>query len=177
MRFCKDRTTTVHESGTIQLSNHITMLNVLSIPSFNVNLLYVSQFTLEAKCSFTFLTDFFSIQDQCGKLISMGRRLSGLYIILVVDNKDHNSYFTIKTITTHQISQLQHLRLRHPCPSQFPLFHSIDNNIPSENENFCTHCSLSKKKHFHFPLFLTSKPKPFDLLHLDLWGKYHIPAY
>ena len=68
--------------GTIQLSSHITLKNVLFVPSFTFNLLSVSALTKSQSVCLVFLSQFCFMQDlTCWSMIGMGKMHDGLYLL------------------------------------------------------------------------------------------------
>lgn len=63
MGFAEARSTSVHQMGSFRLNNVITLNNVLRIPTFTINLHFVSQLTTETRCTFLFLSNS-SVQDR-----------------------------------------------------------------------------------------------------------------
>ncbi|XP_070667429.1 uncharacterized protein [Malus domestica] len=66
--------------GTIRFSNDLVLHNMLCVPSFRLNLIYVSKLAKTSSC-FAILTDTLCmLQDQrSGKMIGMGTEREGLY--------------------------------------------------------------------------------------------------
>ena len=68
--------------GTIQLSSHITLTNVLCVPSFTFNLLSVSALTKSQPFCLVFLSKFCFILDLTSwRMIGMGQMHDGLYLL------------------------------------------------------------------------------------------------
>ncbi|KAL5832087.1 hypothetical protein ACOSQ4_017441 [Xanthoceras sorbifolium] len=64
--------------GSIQLSNHLHIKDILCTPSFHVNLLSVSQLTSAMNCSIQFFPTFCILQDLASKkMIGLGKQLNG----------------------------------------------------------------------------------------------------
>ncbi|KAL5832085.1 hypothetical protein ACOSQ4_017439 [Xanthoceras sorbifolium] len=64
--------------GSIQLSNHLHIKDILCAPSFHVNLLSVSQLTSAMNCSIQFFPTFCILQDLASKkMIGLGKQLNG----------------------------------------------------------------------------------------------------
>lgn len=72
--------TMVDTMGTYVISQDIILHNMLQVPTFNVNLLSVSQLIAKSKYTINFLPNSFCIQDPQGTSIGMGRHIDGLYI-------------------------------------------------------------------------------------------------
>lgn len=133
--FGEDQTTLVHTYGSFHLSENITIHQVLQVPTFNVNLLSVSQLTKDTGQKVIFDENSFCIQDRRGISIGTGRRVNGLYILC-----------TRKALTTRTTPKIWHRCLGYPCSSRFSQFYSLLNDIPTNFDNFCDTCPLSKQK-------------------------------
>ncbi|KAE9615791.1 hypothetical protein Lalb_Chr04g0259031 [Lupinus albus] len=94
-------------SGSIMFSKHLVLTDVLYIPSFHYNLIYVSKLTNVVPCRLTFLENVCEIQDLSSlKMIGVADLKAGLYVIRshaksisrpLVDkhfNKNRIGYFT-----------------------------------------------------------------------------------
>ena len=68
--------------GTIQLSSHITLTNVLCVPSFSFNLLSVISMTNTQSLCLVFLSAHCFIQDLTNwSMIGVGQMSDGLYLL------------------------------------------------------------------------------------------------
>ena len=82
LKFPNDESATVTHVGTIQLSTQFTLHNVLCVPSFTFNLLYVSKLTKHLPFCLVFLSQFCFIQDlTCWRTIRVGEMHHGLYLL------------------------------------------------------------------------------------------------
>lgn len=70
-----------------------------------------------------------------------------------------------------------HVRLGHPSHRKlvelhkaFPFIDCVKNTDP------CNVCHLSKQKKLPFPNSVSKFDKPFDLLHVDIWGPISTPS-
>ena len=68
-------------------------------------------------------------------------------------------------------AQLWHIRLGHLPFSQ--LKYLLDVNS-SHNQQICQICPLAKQARLSFPVSSIKTTKPFELLHIDLWGPYKV---
>ena len=74
--------TIVTHIGTIHLSSHITLTNVICVPSFTFNLLSINALTKSQPICLVFLSKFCFIQDfTCWSTIGMGQMHDGLYLL------------------------------------------------------------------------------------------------
>ena len=68
--------------GTIQLTPFLKLTNVLCVPSFAYNLIFISKLTSSLHCCVLFLSNFFFIQDPLlWKMIGLNKQRDGLYVL------------------------------------------------------------------------------------------------
>jgi hypothetical protein len=82
--------------GTVQLSEHLILTNVLCVPSFSFNLISASQLLRDIHCCLIFIAGFCFIQNlHTWRTIGMGRRHGGLFHFLQTSKattpSSHNS--------------------------------------------------------------------------------------
>lgn len=167
--FAEDRTTLVHTHGSFHISEDITIHKVLQVPTFNVNLLSVSQLTKDTSHQVIFNENSFHVQDHLGRSIATGKCIDGLYILSTSNFKSEGSMH--KALTARTTPKMWHRRLGHPCSSRFSHFHSLLKDIPINFDNFCYTCLLSKQKRVSF------HKSDSHAKHADLWGKYRTPSH
>uniref|UniRef100_A0A2N9IAK7 Reverse transcriptase Ty1/copia-type domain-containing protein n=1 Tax=Fagus sylvatica TaxID=28930 RepID=A0A2N9IAK7_FAGSY len=95
------------------------------------------------------------------KRIGLAKRKHELYILQVTDS------------LTKTFSSL----LGHPSLSRLQLLSHVINNlaVPSVSQH-CNICHLSKMKRLPFPTSVHVSISPFDLIHCDIWGPFHVPT-
>lgn len=68
--------------GTVRISSASVLTNVLCVPSFHFDLIYVSKLTNTSDHCFFIFSDFCYLQDlSLWKTIGMGKKRSGLYFL------------------------------------------------------------------------------------------------
>ena len=169
--------------GTVQISESLLLTDVLCIPSFSFNLISISKLTNSPSCCVFFLSHLCFIQDPVAwKRIGLGRKKNGLYFLQVSDNAEIFSSL-LPSIAAHtavinkSVFDAWHHRLGHPSPSRLSLLKNVINDlvIPSANEH-CNVCHISKQKRLPFTTVVYIAAMPFDLMHCDIWGPYHVPT-
>ncbi|XP_058734143.1 uncharacterized protein LOC131605858 [Vicia villosa] len=137
--------------GTVTFSPGFTILNVLYVPDFSVNLI--------------------SVSELCHNLIGSAERLDGLYYLLLTNKK------ITPSINANQIPQsaLWHFRLGHlshprllNLKEQFPF-------IVSDQKAICDVCHFAKHRKSSFPHSTNKALKPYDLIHFDIWVPFPLP--
>ncbi|KAL0400307.1 UNVERIFIED_CONTAM: Retrovirus-related Pol polyprotein from transposon RE1 [Sesamum radiatum] len=172
---------TATQSGTIKLSAHLTLHNVLLVPSFTHNLLSVSQICKSLSVCFLFLTSLCLLQDLKTKnILAIGKQLGKLYYL------DRNSFPSIPisqcnisqmacSSSDNQMYDLWHKRLGHSNAlvlRHIPLLSTISAN----KDLVCSICPLAKQSRSSFSLSDSVACQPFHLLHIDIWGPYKEPS-
>lgn len=140
--------------GVIPFNSNITLDNVLCVPSFHLNLMYVSKLTNALNCCAILFPNFCVLQDLAtGKMIGSGEQCGGLYYMSPLQ----------RTPASHQVSQpsnLWHMHLGHPSPSRLKLVSPL---LPSNNisfDNNCDVCPMAKQTRLPFPLSSISTHVP-----------------
>lgn len=161
-------------SGDIQLYSSLVLKDVLFVPQFNCNLLSISALIKNTDLIVSFFENHFIIQDPTTKkMIGKGERLQDLYI-LQMNTKIKN---TITPVSVNSISvQIWHNILGHlsfqrltDMQSQIPIDVSKCNNAEP-----CHVCPLAKQKRLPFVSNNHLSQSPFDLIHCDVWGPFHV---
>ncbi|RVX15238.1 Retrovirus-related Pol polyprotein from transposon TNT 1-94 [Vitis vinifera] len=93
--------------------------------------------------------------------------LSGLYC-LNLPRKGTCNVVNTKT------QDLWHQRLGHPSSKVSVLFPFLQNK--TLDASTCSICPLAKHTRTPFPLSVSSSDSCFDLIHVDIWGGYHVPS-
>ena len=142
--------------------------DVLFVPSFKFNLLSIPILTQTSQCIVTFYPSHCIFQDPLTKMeIGRGHKRGGLYFL------DGNS--NVMALLTTTTSTTWHARLGHPSSTVLQSLAPIlgFNNTFSTS---CDICQLSKQTRLPFPTHHSSSLNCFDLIHVDLWGKYATPT-
>jgi hypothetical protein len=115
------------------------------------------------------------------KRIGLGRKKNGLYFLQV--SADAVPYSPFPLIAAHTavnntpVFDVWHHRLGHPSLSRLFLLKNVISDLvmPSANEH-CKVCHISKQKRLPFHTAVHFADLPFDLIHCDIWGPYHVPT-
>ena len=71
-----------------------------------------------------------------------------------------------------------HNRLGHPSSQRFDMLKSKSNCDLSDCNNGPYHiCPLAKQKRLPFVSHNRLSKRPFDLIHCDTWGTFHVPSH
>ena len=135
--------------GTIKLSSHITLTNVLCVPSFSLNLIFVSALTHSQPLCVVFLsTHCFILALTCWNTIGMGKMHDGLYLLqgsslskaskslddFLLKNKLSSFTAFFSSVSHASLYSLWHSRLGHPSDMKI---HSLGHLFPFL-QNCCT---------------------------------------
>ncbi|KAI4305159.1 hypothetical protein L6164_028545 [Bauhinia variegata] len=172
--------------GQVRLLHHITLHNVLLVPSFSYNLLSASKLTNSGAMALVVLRNLCFIQDLSKwKTIGTARLHAGLFWLLhqptqeimssVSYQQEHGSHSATPpksntasfTKNQQDMHMLWHQRLGHPSTSRLKYFDCIASHASSIT---CTICPLAKMKRTPFPVHTSNSLRPFHLLHVDTWG-------
>ena len=178
--------TTVTHVGTVYLSPFLILHNVLFVPSFHFNLLSVSALTTSLNCIVTFLSNSCLIQDHSQEtMIRTGNKCGNLYYLSLNScnsspscNPSCNSFAAInKNTTTLSIHELWHYRIGHPYFVKLNVLHDL--LAISQLSNTSLHrpvCPLAKQRCLPFNSANHLSSLPFQLVHCDIWGPFHVPT-
>ena len=157
--------------GTVHLTEKLIIHNVLCVPYFSFNLIFVSQLNKSLTCCLIFLGSFCFIQDLAlWSTIGLGREQNGLYLL---DNK-----FKVSSSIPASFSfchsactqpNLWHFRLGHLSSGKLDLLNKV---VPFVQCNKTIHwyiCPTAKQKRLPFTSSTSISQFPFDLIHCDLW--------
>ncbi|KAL4311038.1 hypothetical protein GQ457_01G026440 [Hibiscus cannabinus] len=183
------KSSAVTHTGSVHLSNDISLSNVLFVPHFTHNLISVSQLLREMNCAIHFYPDYCFLQYlSTGMMKGIGKRSKGLYFLQSSSfhNKQpfsfqssslHSDVLQCKTVDLNKIT-LWHARLGHvPCSqiSRLSLFNDV--SINNDCLQSCTICPLARQTRLPFPSSSTCSAVPFSLIHIDLWGPYRVSTH
>ncbi|XP_074304680.1 uncharacterized protein LOC141639457 [Silene latifolia] len=166
----------VFKTGTVYLTNNITLSDVLLIPDFQPNLLSVGKLISRSHLVVTFLKDICLFQDLSSKrTIAQGNRSGDLYTIRVpVFQKVCNNTSLSSFSAARQLNvAIFHSRLGHPSVEK--LKHVNPVVMQGVNKMVCETCVLAKHHSLPFYRSLSHAKQCFDLIHMDLWGPYRTP--
>jgi len=174
--------------GTVKISAHLTLTNVLCVPSFSFNFLSVSKLVQSFNFCFIFFANYCFIQNLTSWMtIGVGRKANGLYYLLdelaVPASNVFSSYFSnsvhfpisahVKSIAT----DLWHYRMGHLSHSRLKLLHSNNPQIVCDLlDTPCTVCHLARQKRLSFPHSVSCSLSIFALIHCDIWGLFSVSS-
>lgn len=172
-----------HFSGSVPLTQHHILSNVLYIPSFSFNLISISKLTESLSCVLCFDSKLCSIEEKStSRMIGSAEAFNGLYILRVPHftalscTKPISNHINVVDLVNVLAANVWHFRLGHASNS---CLESIQNKISFVKGNksyICDVCHLAKQKHLPSPVSTTKSNECFDLIHIDIWGPYSTPS-
>ncbi|RVW95625.1 Retrovirus-related Pol polyprotein from transposon TNT 1-94 [Vitis vinifera] len=149
--------------GTLPMNSVYYLHDVLSVPTFKVDLISVSRLTRGLNCSVTFFPYWCILQDLATRrTIGLGKQRDGLYYLVALA--------TEKSLTNHSSSTNQ--PACNLAISSTDLWHSR----LSHSNNACPICPLAKQSRLPFGTSAISSTKPFEIIHCEIWGRYRHPS-
>ena len=171
--------------GSVSLSASLILQNVLYIPDFKVNLLSVPALLSNSNYSLTFTPDHCLVQDlSISGVIGKANLFEGLYVLQQVPTTAPatGSSVSFSFPSVHAVSiHTWHARFGHL--SNKILSHIASNRSLQINSRLvsdctsCTVCPLAKLRRLSFVSLNNMSSTPFELVHCDVWGPYHVPTY
>ena len=156
----------------VKLGPRMWLKDVLYTPSFKCNLVSAQKLARDENCVVSYGPDFCVIQDLTSKtLIGAGDPGNEVYYF-----RDMHGGLAL-TATKNEDPVRWHQRLGHPSYGSLVSLSTICGfKLNKELLNCCDVCHRAKQTRNRFPLSETRASKPFELIHRDLWGKYHTPS-
>jgi len=166
-----------HLSGTVQLSSQLIIRDVLYVPNFKFNLLSISKLLTCADYILNFSNFQCEIQEKKSlKTIGLAKLKHGLYHLETYTKSIHTPPKTtfINNFSTPPVtnSNLWHFRLGHLSGNRLNTLHKSFPFISKYVDENCDICHLAKQKKLSYSPSANRALKPFDLIHMDLWGPF-----
>ena len=159
-------------SGIIYLSASIILSNVLYIPSFTFNLIYIPKLVSSTNCKLNFSSTSCILQaTNTQARIDTAKVRDGLYHV----TPNHITTHAIHSTIVHPKCNIIPIDFRHFCMGhlsfeRLQLMQSCYFFLRN-NKNFtCNTCHYAKHKKLSFPSSNSHASSYFDLLHMDIWG-------
>lgn len=164
----------VEKKGSITLNKTIRLQNVLFVPGFNCNLISVYRLTFDLNCIVTYQVNSCLIQDQARKMmIGSGKLHNGVYVL---QPEEAGSCSVAHGKEDHTL--LWHARMGHPSSQSLQrISSSLSSSLDLSRLDCCDVCHRAKQCRLSFDQSDNKAVEPFNLIHCDLWGKYHTPTH
>jgi hypothetical protein len=170
----------------------IALDDVLCIPSFSFNLIFVKRLTENLNCCLVFINNTCFIQDlSTWTTIGIAEVRSGLYHLLprVVSPSSLADLLSclspnfpsvaISVQSSIDVIDLWHCCLGHISDSRMKLIDdpAVRNNLLINKTSPCCICPLAKQHRLPFPISAHKSSTIFELVHCDIWGPCSTNAY
>jgi len=162
--------------GTVKLSEHLILHDVICVPSFSFNLISASKLIQSLHCCLIFLAIFCFIQSLLDWVtIGVGRQQGGLFYLLHKPRLHSAQVYSasIKNASNY----IWHYRLGHLSHSRMTLLEHFIPFVPCTSDSGCTVCPLAKQHKLPFPFSTSVLQASFDLIHCDLWGPFNVKSH
>jgi len=152
--------------GSVQLNEKLLLNNVLFIPSFGYNLVSISKLLSSLDIEIVFTQDSCIVQDPHTKeRIGIANTSAGLYMF---DSSKNVAAFDRNCNSMN--SNLWHDRLGHLSDERLAVLNQKHSYIRKHRTDNCGTCHLAKQRKLPFPNSNSYADKPFDVIHVDIWG-------
>ena len=146
--------------GIVQLHDDIILKNVLFIPDFKHNLIFVSKLIEKSQLQVVFSECGCFILDQMTKrTIGSAKHQAGLYVFTSSKHNVNNMY----------ISNLWYRILGHLSDKRLEILRQRFDFI-SPKDMYCDIWHMAKQRKLSFPNSDSYAANLFDLVHVDIWG-------
>lgn len=173
----------IHASiaGIVQISEFLTLHDVLYLPQFNLNLISLSKLVTSGGFQVLFTNDACVLQDSSLRRTGFAKLQHGLYHLDPGDpcgtkSVSVNNIVSLSGMKLNSQAALWHFRFGH---ASYDRLHSLVKNFPDIHVNkhiVCDVCQFSKHKKLPFSLSTSRADSSFDLVHMDIWGPLSISS-
>lgn len=165
--------------GSACLSNTLFLHNVLCIPKFLFNLLFVFKLTKQSNLCLTFSASHHNLQDQSiKKKVRISFEKEWFYHLIEASsnvqtcNASQFNSTPFASTATHKQLDIWHYRQGHVYSLSLSSLKQIEPSITLDCTNVCDICPLAKQRKLPFSVSQNKSNKRFDLIHCDIWGSF-----
>lgn len=131
--------------GTVQISEHLTLHDVLCVPS-SFNLISASKLIKTLNCCLILLANFCFIQSLLPRrTIGVGREQSGLFYLLHKPDLHSTSAKAFSVSIKNVSNDIWHYRLGHLSHFRMMMLHHILPHFSCNSNTLCTLCPLTRQ--------------------------------
>lgn len=160
--------------GTVKISDHLILRNVLYVPGFSYNLISVPKLCSDSHIQVLFHSTGCVIQDLMNNCtLGRGRLHHNLYVLRPHDVKSCPTSLPFGVHSTSLAAvdcEVWHDRMGHPSAA-------VLKHLPFVNQmnddTVCSTCHLAKQTRLSFSLSNTKTNAFFELLHVDVCGPFN----
>ncbi|XP_071721719.1 uncharacterized protein [Rutidosis leptorrhynchoides] len=164
---------------TVELSNTITLLNVLYAPEFTFNLVFANKLTVNSNFVLMVYSSKYLMHDLTSmKMIGTAEQRHGLYYMNLANNFVQPRNFCVQKQSSVNVVHdnvketfdVWHFRLGHPSNVKLNSFKNLNQSINFKKDHICDVCHFAKQKRLNFPVSNSVANDSFGLIHMDIWG-------
>ncbi|GJR28421.1 putative RNA-directed DNA polymerase [Tanacetum coccineum] len=162
----------VTHMGSLRLTDHIVIHDVLVVPGYEVSLLSVHKLSKDNKFRVIFDDNTCVIQDSVQRTqVGTGSESNGLYFLNTGKRLVNNN------IEVCCLSKcIWHNRLGHPADQVLSILKTKLDFEKDNTDNVCDVCHKAKQTREPFPLSEHKSKALGQLVHLDVWGPYKVQS-
>ncbi|KAL3361044.1 hypothetical protein AABB24_014119 [Solanum stoloniferum] len=183
--------------GSVPLFPNLLLQNVLFVPSFRVNLIFVYHFCKQFCCNLIFSVASCLMQGPSVKTpLVLGKAKDGIYLLepsiecSFVSASSFNFSSESSNLTSSYISVSSPLSISVKSQSDVQIWHKILGHMPFDSmknislstsqshfDCICDICPLARQTKLPFSFSYIKTKGIFKLIHVDTWGHYKSPTY
>ena len=163
--------------GNVRLSDTLHICNVLYLPEFANNLIFVSKLCKEQDCIVNFEANQRVIKENKDmRRIGLAEEVDGLYYLKAKKETQKLAKISSIYVSNNKSSSivppgiLWHLRLGHLSHDRMQCMNKMYSYISVSTCVACDVCQMSRQKKLPFNLCQNNAHNMFDLVHVDIWG-------
>jgi len=163
--------------GNVRLYDTLHICNVLYLPEFANNLIFVSKLCKEQDCIVNFEANQRVIQENKDmRRIGLAEEMDGLYYLKAKKETQKLAKISSIYVSNNKSSStvppgiLWHLRLGHLSHDRMQCMNKMYSYISVSTRVACDVCQMSRQKKLPFNLSQNNAHNMFDLVHVDIWG-------
>ena len=154
--------------GSVKINNDLGLTNVFYVPTFNCNLISVSQLLSTRKLSILITDLECVIQDHASRMkIGVGKLVDGFYWMTM------GELTRVNVVAGKKTFELWHKRLGRPSLQTMGHLPHITRDKINFDITACDVCHRAKQTGNVFPLSENKTNSLFELIHCDVWDTYH----
>ena len=162
-------------SSTIHFSDDLILIDVLYIPEFTFNLIFITKLTHSLACQIIFSHNTCIIQERHSlKTIGSAEVRDGLYML----SSSCKVYVTCSSVNNMVVTtnNAWHFRLGHLLDQKLGILRKQYPYISHLNKKACDICPLAKQKRLPFTDSISHSVHPSNIVHMDIWGPISSPS-
>ncbi|GKA67191.1 ribonuclease H-like domain-containing protein [Tanacetum coccineum] len=163
--------------GSLRLTKHVVLFDVLMIPEYTMNLLSVNKMIKDSKYFVGFNESKCYIQDlRLGKIMGTGSETAGLYMFDYANSGKSFVGLCNYGIVCFVSKELWHCRLGHPADQVLSVLSDQIGFKTGDHVSAYDICHKAKQTREPFPLSDHKSIKLGELIHLNVWGPYKVTS-